>query len=183
MMRTFTVGCLVIVACATDAKNDAAKRFLSAATTDKHVDLPDFDMSKLTDAEMNTTCGSAFEAARGAAWECMKVAQTSVNNGTVPVTDYYSQLCLCRDVFDKKMASCPVSSELIKARVHKAEISFNDYCTVGDTMSWIANHKALVIGLSVFAFAGFCLCILACCCCISKSKAQAGKRFCLFCFL
>jgi len=152
-------------------RTKAGHGFLSTAASAKNVDLPDFDMSNLTDAEMNTTCGGAFEAARSAAWGCMKVAQTSVNSGSVQVEDYYVRLCSCSDVFEKGMSSCLVQSDLIKARVDKAQVSLEAICAVGESVSWFAKHKAIIVGFAAFASGLCCLCIvlaMMCCCCKRK---------------
>jgi len=134
-MRSFGVACLFIVA-ASDTDKGTAKRFLQgqkvrANASTEHVDLPPFDMSPLTDAEMNSTCGEAFVMARGAALVCMKAAQMAVDNGTEQVKDYYSQLCLCRDTFDKKMLICTVKSDHIKVRAHTVYQQFDAYCAMG----------------------------------------------------
>jgi len=142
MMRTFGVACLFIVA-ASDTDKGTAKRFLKgrrdrANASTEHVDLQPFDMSPLTDAEMNSTCGEAFVMARGAASVCIEAAQMAVNKGTEQVNDYNTKLCLCRDTFDKKMSICTVNSLMsdhIKARAHNIEEQFDAYCAVGDTLS------------------------------------------------
>jgi len=140
MMRSFGVACLFIVA-ASDTDKGIAKRFLQgqkvrANASTEHVDLLPFDMSPLTDAEMNSTCGEAFDMARGAALVCMKAAQMAVDNITEQVKYYYTQVCLCRDTFDKKMSICTVSSDHIKARAHTVEEQFDAYCVSGDTLSF-----------------------------------------------
>jgi len=137
-MRTFGVACLFIVA-ASDTDKGTAKRFLKgrrdrANASTEHVDLQPFDMSPLTDAEMNSTCGEAFVMARGAALVCIQAAQQHWS-GTEQVKDYNTQLCLCKDAFDRKMSICTVKSDHMKARAHNVEEQFGAYCAFGGTLS------------------------------------------------
>jgi len=149
MMRTFGVACLFIVA-ASDTDKGTAKRFLKgrrdrANASTEHVDLQPFDMSPLTDAEMNSTCGEAFVMARGAASVCIEAAQMAINKGTEQVNDYNTKLCLCRYTFDKKMTICTVKSDHIKARAHNIEEQFDVSCaTVLGIAHWASTGALLL---------------------------------------
>merc|ERR1712129_405786 len=91
---------------------------------------------------VNSTCGEAFVMARGAALVCIKSAQMAFDNGSEKVTDYYTQLCLCRDTFDKYMSICTVISDHIKARAHTVEEQFDLYCAMSNTLSFEIAHWA-----------------------------------------
>jgi len=166
---------------ATDSSTATARHFLSSAgrrLACKQVEMPNkFDMTPLTQDQLNTTCGQDFNASRWKAYECMQEVTADVNscNGG-EWTEYYKRLCSeCRAKLDDGMSSCTESTDgydLINGMYQSADIEFDAICALGNTVSWLSKHAAIIIGFSVFGIVLCCLCValIVCCCCCKKRR-------------
>merc|ERR1711908_41589 len=131
-------------------------------------------MSELTPGERNATCGETFEQARAEAWTCIQDQQALVNNCTVPDTEYYTNLCGCKAIFIDGMADCNGGNVqvpgIIESKVDKIYGDFDVICAVGNTVSWIEQHKALLVGLAVILAAICCICSLLAFAAVARSR-------------